>query len=231
MAKKVRKKKQTATASSGTNWYVIGGIGGLGVLFLAAMMYLAVKPPAAPEPFSLTDYCNDNSDACVSMGEDDAPVTILEISDFGCPHCRNFNADTAPLLEEQYVETGIVRYVSVPFALGPTTLIGASAAMCAGEQDSYFEYQTALFANTDNDNYLTPEGVVETAVEIGLDEAAFDTCVSSGKYASTVQDNIDAAQEAGVSSTPTFFVNDRELRGNNPLENFASYIAQAQQEG
>lgn len=231
MAKKVRKKKQVAAANKGTNWVVIGGIGGLGVLFLAAMMYLAVRPPAAPEVFSLTDYCNDNPDACVSTGDENAAVTILEVSDFGCPHCRNFNADTAPLLEQQYVDAGTVRYVSVPFALGPTTLIGASSAMCANEQDAYFEYQTALFANTDNDNYLTPEGVVETAVEIGLDEAAFEACVSSGKYASTIQDNIDAAQESGVSATPTFFVNDAKLEGNNPLQNFASYITQAQQEG
>ena len=217
MAKKVRKKKQAATANSGTNWVVIGGIGGLGVLFLVAMMYLA--------------YCDDNPNACASMGDEDATVTILEVSDFGCPHCRNFNADTAPLLEQQYVDTGIVRYVSVPFALGPTTLIGASASMCAGEQDAYFEYQSALFANTDNDNYLSPEGVTETAVEIGLDEAAFDACVSSGKYASIIQDNIDAAQKAGVSATPTFFINDVKLEGNNPLENFANFIAQAQQEG
>jgi len=86
-----------------------------------------------------------------------------------------------------------------------------------------------LFANTDNDNYLSPEGVVETAVEIGLDEDAFDACVSSGKYASTIQDNISAAQEAGVSATPTFFINDVKLEGNNPLENFANYIDQAQQ--
>lgn len=231
MAKKIRKKKQVATATNSTNWTVIGGIGGLGILFLAAMMYLAVKPPAAPETFSLTNYCNSTPNACVSMGDENAPVTILEVSDFGCPHCRNFNADTAPLLEQQYVETGIVRYVSVPFSLGPTTLIGASSAMCANEQDAYFEYQTALFANTDNSNYLTPDGVLETAVEIGLDGDAFDACVSSGKYAGTVQNNIDAAKKAGVSATPTFFVNDVKLEGNNPLQNFANLIDQVQQEG
>jgi len=230
MAKKARKKK-TATASKSTNWVVIGGIGGLGVLFLAAMMYLAVKPPAAPEQFSLIGYCDDTPNACASMGDKDAPVTIVEISDYGCPHCRHFNADTAPLIKQQYVDTGIVRYVSLPFSLGPATLVGASAAMCANEQNAYFEYQTALFANTSSGNDLSPESVVETAVEIGLDGAAFDACVSSGKYASTVQDNISAAQEAGVSATPTFFINNVKLEGNNPIENFANYITQAQQEG
>lgn len=231
MAKKVRKKKQVATTNKGTNWVVIGGIGGLGVLFLAAMMYLAVKPPAAPEEFSLIGYCDDNPDTCVSMGDQNAPVTIVEVSDYGCGHCRNFNADTAPLLEQQYVDTGVVRYVSLPFSLGPNTLIGANAAMCANDQGAYYEYQTALFSEFGEPDFLTPDGVTGVAVDLGLDEAAFDACLSSGKYAGSVSDNVAAAQKAGVSATPSFLINGRLVEGNNPLENFATFIAQAQQEG
>ena len=231
MAKKARKKKQTATANKGTNWYVIGGIGGLGILFLAAMMYLAVKPPAAPEEFSLIGYCDDNPDACISMGDKNAPVTIVEVSDYGCGHCRNFNADTAPLLEQQFVDTGIVRYVSLPFSLGPATLIGANAAMCANDQGAYFEYQTALFSESGEPDFLTPDGVTGVATDLGLDGAAFDACLSSGKYAGSVTDNVAAAQKAGVAATPSFFINGRLVEGNNPIENFANFIAQAQQEG
>ena len=229
MAKKARKKKQPAIANKGTNWYVIGGIGGLGILFLAAMMYLAVKPPAAPEEFSLIGYCDDNPDACVSMGDKNAPVTIVEVSDYGCGHCRNFNTDTAPLLEQQFVDTGIVRYVSLPFALGPATLIGANAAMCANDQGAYFEYQTALFNESGEPDFLTPDGVTGLATDLGLDTAAFDACLSSGKYAGAVTDNVAAAQRAGVNATPSFLINGRLLEGNSPIETFATFIGEAQQ--
>ena len=229
MAKKARKKTQTATANKSTNWYVIGGIGGLGILFLAAMMYLAVKPPAAPEEFSLIGYCDDNPDACVSMGDKNAPVTIVEVSDYGCGHCRNFNNDTAPLLEQQFVDTSIVRYVSLPFALGPNTLIGANAAMCANDQGAYYEYQTALFNESGEPDFLTPDGVMGVVTDLGLDEAAFDVCLSSGKYAGIVTDNVAAAQKAGVNATPSFLINGRLIEGNNPIERFATVISEAQQ--
>ncbi len=235
MAKKARrrKKRQQSTENNDVNWLVVGGIGGLGVIFLAAMMYLTVKSPEAPKPpdeFPLWSYCDDRPNACVSMGDKNPPVTIIEVSDFGCGHCRNFNADTAPIIEQQYVDTGIVQYISLPFALGTGTLIGANAAMCANEQDAYFDYQSALFASTDNDNYLTPEGVTETAVNLGLDKAAFEGCLGSGKYSNTINNNISVAQEAGVSATPSFFINGRLVEGNNPIENFASFIAEAQDE-
>ncbi len=235
MAKKARRRnsKQTATDNKGTNWLIIGGIGGLGILFLFAMMYLALKSPEAPdaqEKATLSNYCDNNPNACVSMGDEDAPVTIVEVSDFGCGHCQNFNADTAPLLEQQYVDTGIVRYISLPFALGPGTLIGANATMCANEQDAYFEYQSALFASMGSSGYLTPEGVTETAVNLGLDGDEFTSCLNSGKYSSTINDNISAAQSVGVNATPSFLINGILVEGNNPIENFASYIAQAQQE-
>ncbi len=235
MTKKVRKRKNTqgSTGKQETNWLIIGSIGGLGVLFLVAMMYLALKSPEAPKAATqslLGRYCEDNPDACVSMGDDDAPVTIVEVSDYGCPHCRNFNMTTAPLIKEEYVDTGIVRYVSVPFSFGPATLVGATAAMCANEQDSYFEYQTALFAATKSGSDLSPEHVTETAVNMGLDKAAFEECLNSGKYSGIVNRNRSAAQESGLTATPSFFINGRLVEGNNPFESFATFIAEAQQE-
>jgi protein-disulfide isomerase len=151
------------------------------------------------------------------------------VSDYGCSHCRNFNMSTAGVLDETYVGTGEVRWISLPYALSTATLPAAESSMCAAEQEAYWEYHHALFEQQGSELALTRAGFLQAADEVGLDVEAFASCLDSGNYTSIVQNNMTAAQQAGVTGTPTFFVNGVTLNGNRPLSDFQNAIGAAQE--
>ena len=145
MSKKRRKaKKQTKRRK--TNWLLIGMIIGGGVIGLFVLLFLALQEP---ERLTLEDHCIQNPGSCVVQGEANAPVTIVEVLDFGCSHCRDFYMETAPLIEAEYIESGQVRWLAYPFSLGAATLPAANASLCAHEQGAYFEFVEAMFAQFD----------------------------------------------------------------------------------
>jgi protein-disulfide isomerase len=159
-------------------------------------------------------------------GQDDAPVTIVEVSDYGCGHCRNFNLDTAGLVDDLLIAPGDVRYIIVPYALQSQTAPPAEAALCANEQDRFFDYHFRLFQLQGTPGLYESAGLLGVAAELGLDQDTFESCISTGKYASVVQSNIRAASQAGVNSTPTFFFNDEMFAGNRPLTFFQEQVSQ-----
>lgn len=230
---KVAPRRKRRRDSGGTNWYVIGGIAAIGVIGLFALLFVTLQgqgvPTPTPEPdLALIDYCERNPDRCIVKGEADAPVTVLEVSDYGCSHCRNFNiGGTATALESQYVETGQVRWIALPYALGDHSAPTAAAAMCAADQDAFWPFHEAMFELQTTDIALTEEASIQAADALDLDMDTFRECVSSNEYAATVQSNIVAAQRAGVSATPTFFINGEMVEGNQPLENFQQLIESA----
>ncbi|MFN2136168.1 MAG: DsbA family protein, partial [Candidatus Promineifilaceae bacterium] len=215
------KKTQT---SKQTNWLVIGGVVIAGVIGLFALLYLGLREP---EQLTLADYCTGAQDNCVTYGDANAPATLVEVSDFGCPHCRAFHQEKAETIMQQYVEPGQVRWVFVPYALRPETLPAANAALCANEQDRYFEFTSALFGQADAERSITRDGFVEAGQEVGLEGDQFLQCLQDGRYNWIVEANQQAARSAGVTATPTFFVNDVAIRGNMPLEEFERRFAQA----
>jgi protein-disulfide isomerase len=146
------------------------------------------------------------------------------VSDFGCPHCKTFHDETAEELKAQYVDTGSVRWVALPYSLGPTTLAAAASALCAQEQGSYFEYTNTLFTIEPSETRLLMPGFQQAAEAVGLDVDEFTSCVNSERYVDTINENNLAATRAGVSGTPTFFLNDQELSGAQPLAAFAQVI-------
>lgn len=222
MAKKRRRERRQARQAKSTNWVLIGGGIFVGVVALFGLLYLALREP---ESVSLTDFCANNPERCAVMGDSTAPVTLIEVSDFGCPHCRAFHQETAPLIKEQYVDSGQVRWVFFPYALRPQTVPAANAAMCANEQDKYFEFSEAMFNQESQEASLTRDGFLTAAAEIDLDEDAFATCLEDGTYNSIVGDNQTLARRVGVSGTPTFFVNDGIVRGNVPFQEFQNQFA------
>jgi protein-disulfide isomerase len=222
MAKKApQRRKQPARE---TNWVVIGGLIALGVVIFGALLYLALRPSPTESVQTLSEYCLENSDRCAFLGEENSPVTMVEVSDFGCVHCTAFHNETATPLKEQYVDPGTVRWIALPYALSTTTIPAAASAMCANEQDAYFDYANALFGIDDTTFRLSPEGYQEAALAVGLDIDAFSSCMSDGRYINTVESNRDAARNNGVSGTPTFFLNDEELSGAQPLSVFSQVI-------
>lgn len=230
---KVAPRRKRRRDDGGTNWLVIGGIAAIGVVGLFALLFVTLQqqgvPTSTPAPdLALIDYCERNPDRCVVKGEADAPVTVLEVSDYGCSHCRNFNlGGTAEALDSQYVQTGQVRWIAMPYALGEHSAPAAAAALCAADQDAFWEFHHAMFEMQTTDIALTQEGFIQAADNLGLDVDTFRDCLSGNEYAATVQNNISAAQRAGVQATPTFFINGEKVEGNQPLANFQQVIENA----
>lgn len=215
-----RRKQQTRQ----TNWVVIGGLIALGVIVFGGLLYLALRPTQPQAVLALADYCAQNGNRCAATGDAEAPVTMVEVSDFGCTHCTNFHNNTAEQLHADFVEPGTMRWVVLPYALSTATVPAAAAALCAGEQDQYFEFANAMFGIEDTNVRLSPAGYQQTAETIGLDMDAFNSCMDDGRNINLVNNNREAARNVGVSGTPTFFLNDEELSGAQPIEVFAQTI-------
>jgi len=218
MAKRSKKSKKTQE-KQGTNWVVIGGVGLVGIVGLFALLFLAIREPEAQQSLTLTEYCAQNDGSCVSLGADDAPVTFIEVSDFGCPHCKDFHQEKSAPIQENYVDTGIVKWVFLPYALRPETVPAANAALCSSEQGKYADFTDALFS-LPTETALSRDGFLTAAGEIGLDINSFTACLEEGRYNKTIGDNQQAARAVRVSGTPTFFVNDQIVTGNVPLAEF-----------
>ncbi|HEY1408341.1 MAG TPA: thioredoxin domain-containing protein [Promineifilum sp.] len=222
MAKKLsRRRKQ---AARGTNRAVTVALILAGVVLVGGLLYLVLRPTPT---LSLASYCTQNPDRCPEIGEADAPVTMVEVSDFGCPHCTDFHNQTAEPLEEQYVDSGSLRWIALPYSLNNTTLPAAATAMCADEQGAYFEYASALFGIEPVELRLSPAGFQQAAETVGLDVDSFNSCVADGRYISLVNANRDAARAAQVTGTPTFFLNEEKVVGAQPLSVFSQVIETA----
>lgn len=155
-------------------------------------------------------------------GAADAPVTIVEFTDYQCPFCRRFARETLPRLLERYGDRlrYVVRNFPIP-SLSANALPAAEAAECAHRQGRFWEYHDALFRA---DGRLTATGVLALAREVGLDPEAFGRCVNERATRDVVARDILDAWELGVAGTPTFFVNGRAVRGLRSLEEMGKYV-------
>ena len=156
-----------------------------------------------------------------SLGPSDAPIVIVEFSDFQCPFCRRFQSDTYQSLLDAY--PGQIRFVyrNLPLtSIHPNAMPAAIASMCAKDQNAYWEYHDKLFSSEqlDQDTYI------RYAADLGLDTEKFTACLSSGSHDAEIQDDMNFAIDLGVQSTPTFFVNGLAIVGAQPLENFKQII-------
>ncbi len=166
-----------------------------------------------------------------SMGDPNAPVKIIEYADFQCPYCMQFHQDTEPQIIAQYVKTGKVyfEYHSVGAFLGEESGAAAQAAYCAGDQGKFWEYHDTLFSHWTGENVgdFTNDKLQQYAAALGLDETAFNGCLSTGKYASLVQQDVTDARAAGIKATPSFLVNGKLVEGALPFSDFQQAIEAA----
>ena len=224
MTKRIRRKKRAQKRE--TNWWIIGGmiLGGIALVALVALSF------RGQSQLDLAVYCENNPENCIVEGAADAPVTVVEVSDYGCGHCRNFNTSTAPTIQAEFVETGRVKWIVMPYALTdqsgtPRTIASAAAAMCAAEQDKFTDFHLALFALQDDSSlFNTKEGFMRVAQEVGLDETAFGSCLADNDYEEIVRRNITAASNAGIDATPSFMLDGELLPGNQPFSVFQQRI-------
>lgn len=156
----------------------------------------------------------------VGRGPKDAPVTIVEFSDFQCPHCVRA-APTMKKIREVYGDRVRLVFRDMPLPIHPLAPKAAEAAACAGDQGKFWEMHDRLF---DGKGQLQIADLKTYAGELGLDRAAFDTCLDSGKNEPRWKAGKAAAEGYGISGTPAFFINGRFVSGARPFELFAEII-------
>lgn len=216
------------------NFLIPAAIIAAGAIVAIAILYAGrAQPPAdktaggpatpsiVPTPASLED--GDDP----ALGSPEAPVTMVEFSDFECPFCGRFWRDTLPQLEVRYIRTGKVRFVYRDFpisAIHASAAKAAEAGACAHEQGKFWPYHDRLFQQQDA---LGIPNFKRWAAELGLDGVRFNECLDAGRYAGEVAKDYADGQAAGVNGTPTFFVNGRQVVGAVPLEQLAGVIDQA----
>jgi len=162
-------------------------------------------------------------------GGKDAPVTIVEFSDFQCPFCRAAEA-SVKTIKEKYGDKIRLVYLDFPLGMHAHALDAARAGRCAGEQGKFWEFHDAMFANQSK---LAPADLKAQAKQLGLDTKAFDTCFDANKYDVPIHKDMSQGTSLGVTATPTFFINGREVLGAQPPERFEEVIDEelAQQKG
>lgn len=146
------------------------------------------------------------------LGEEDAPITIHEFGDYQCPGCGQFAALVKPQIEQSLVPGGNVKFVYYDFPLTsihPYAFVAARASRCAADQDRYWEYHGSLFQNQSvwSTSASAPLGLFEDyAGELGMDEAAFSSCLRSDRHADVVTANMRLGEILGVTGTPSVLV-------------------------
>ncbi|MEO5700510.1 MAG: thioredoxin domain-containing protein [Casimicrobiaceae bacterium] len=138
-----------------------------------------------------------------SVGRDDAPLVMVEYTDYQCPFCQQFHNSTWTELKKNYVDTGKVRFISRDFPLDfhENAKRAAVASHCGGEQGKFWELRHVLIVNADK---LQAERLAGYAKDVGLDVGKFSTCVMSDKYKDTVEKSYAEGLAAGISGTPSF---------------------------
>lgn len=184
----------------------------------------SAAPQAAPEP----EFVDVSEDDDPVLGDPNAPITIIEFSDFECPFCARFYSDAYTQIKENYVDSGDVRIVYRDFPLGfhQRAIPAAIAAECAQEisgDEAFFDFHDRIF---ENQNDLSDANLRSHAVAIGLDVAAWDECFADadGSMAAEVDADFQDGQAAGVSGTPTVFINGKKIVGAQPYSVFEAEI-------
>lgn len=156
-----------------------------------------------------------------SIGAKDAPVTIMEFSDFQCSFCRGTQS-TLKLILQKYRNQVRLVFKHLPLDIHAEAFVSAQAAFCAGEQGFFWQYQDALFAS----DGLSPEDLKRTASSLGLDLPKFTSCLDSEASRAAILKDIREAHQFGINATPTFIVNGRLVRGAIGLDEFTILIEQ-----
>lgn len=172
-------------------------------------------------PREVVRYPVSEGDGLV-YGPADAPITIIEFSDYECPFCTRWHAEVWPRLQEAYPDQVRLVYRDFPlYSIHPNAGPAAEAARCAGEQGSYWEFHELLF---NGGQQLSRAGYETNASQLGLDLAGFKACLDEKRYEQAVLADFEYARQLGVQSTPTFFINGIALIGAQPFEIFQEVI-------
>lgn len=203
----------------------------LALLAAPACAQTPAKPAegaAAPAAVSLDSLQARASRARV-RGSEQAQVTIVEVSDFQCPFCRQFTEQAYRQLDSAYIRLGKVKmvFIAYPIPQHAEAWAATEAAYCAGAQGQFWPMHDRLFATQRewSGKGSPADRFTRLAAELRLDAAAYRTCVEQDQMASMIVNDVMQASAAGINGTPTFIINgQRVVSGAAPFEEFRTNI-------
>lgn len=161
------------------------------------------------------------------LGSPDAPVTMIEYSEYLCPYCRRFVLETMPLIEEGYIDTGQVKLMFRDFPVhGQPAIMLAMVAECAADQGNFWDMHVLLFERAEE--WSESEDILATfqgyAEEIGIDQDELVNCLELGTPFERIEEDYNIAIQDGIGGTPSFLINGTLLVGAQPFEEFQKVI-------
>ena len=188
----------------------------------------ASSPRPLPQP---ADSLTSRADAGRIQGSPNAPVWIVEISDFQCPFCKTWHDEVYATLRREFIVPGTVRlaYINYPLPNHANALPAAEAAMCAGAQNKFWEMHDGLFDAQETWGPMPNAAAVFDSIARakGVDVAAMRRCIESGATRALILADAERAQESGVQGTPSFVIGgDVMIRGMQPIEAFRRAIGE-----
>ena len=193
---------------------IAGAILIAGILIAGAIMLRGNPMPASNNTVATNDTETEINIAKVgssdkTLGNPNAPVTLVMYEDFQCPWCGKFVEESETTLRNTLVKEGKVQLVYRDFAfLGTESVKAAEAARCAGDQNKFWEYHDYLYSNQNGENQgnFSDDRLKSFAVTIGLNNTTFDRCLDTDKYAAAVASSRVEGNKSGVRGTPTGFI-------------------------
>jgi protein-disulfide isomerase len=222
----LRQKTRARRGKQRTQIWLIAGVTLVAVLVVGELIALSqpdVSTVVSADYTGLAQQMDDSGAAGFAIGSPDAPVTLVEYSDFSCTHCHDL-VPTIHRLIEEYVRAGTLKIVYKPisFVNPPYSGEAASAAVCAAEQGRFWEMHDTIWAIYEQSG---PQAygkrlLAEQANRIGLDVDQFRQCYASAETADAVQSVLDEAQVMGVQGTPTLFLNGQAVPYSGPEDTY-----------
>lgn len=188
---------------------------------------IAQQPTAPTAPAAPTNVQVKLTSDDPVRGDQNAKVTVTEFADFQCPFCERFYSDAEASIIKDYVNSGKVKFVFKELAiLGKESTDAANAALCAKEQNKFWEYHDYLYTHQgpENSGALSVDNLKKFAVTLGLNAEQFNTCLDANKYNNQVQADIAEATRLGFNSTPSIAVGSTPIIGAQPYAQFKTAI-------
>lgn len=181
-----------------------------------------------PPPVVEGDFTDDDA----VMGDVNAPVSVVEFSDFECPFCKRFHDETLPLIKKNYIDTGKVKFVyrDLPIPDHAKAYPSALASECVRDQggdEAYFKMHSLIFDDWYKVNDGTKAGFLALAKGLKLDEAKFSECFDGDKFRAEIENDAQTASSVGIGGTPGFVINNTVVKGAQPYAVFEEAIEAA----
>ena len=197
---------------------------------LARLLACSLLLPWAAAAQQADPRVDTTADGPFVLGRADAPVTLVEFSDYECAYCKHFHANVYERLKKEFVDTGLVRYVvrDFPLQMHKYSVVTARGARCAAKEGKYWEMRHALYIAPSQDL----EGVVEAGRTVGMDGPRLKECITNANLNASIKKDLDEGNRIGVPATPAFVIGrsrgDRVegtlMVGSRPYEAYESRI-------